>query len=71
MAFFVDTATALPTHICINKRMEIKVLLVQMTWHRLPQSTPLTTMAWSRYKREISHTQYNDKLILQRKFHTM
>lgn len=48
MAFQVDTAITLPTHICINKCMEIKVLLVQTIWHRLPESTPLTTMAWLR-----------------------
>lgn len=35
MEFQVDTESTLPIHICINELMEIKVLLVQTSWHRL------------------------------------
>lgn len=34
MVFQVDTAITLPTHICINKLTEIKVLLVQTSRHK-------------------------------------
>lgn len=34
MVFQVDTAIILPTHIYINKLMEIKVLLIKASWHR-------------------------------------
>lgn len=61
MAFQVNTAITLPTHICINKHMEIKVLLVQVTWHRLPESTRLNHYGLVKKNKEISHTYYKDK----------